>query len=1088
MEAAGLQTRGDALGNLAGRRGAGRALYRLAPGLGADAGRYDGILGVLVGARGGRGRPTSRSSSSRSPTRRACASSRPSSAAAAFVGPLEPDELDAAATPTASMAGATALGGDAGPSRFRRAPARYFEVHIEQGPVLEAEGLAARRRHRDRRSDALQRSPSRATPATRARRRWTCAATRSAPPPSSCSPPSACARDEPGLVATVGELGVPHGACNVIPGRVEADARHPPPATTPCASARSPRCATQADGDLRARAASSSTLVGDRTSTRATPCTPRSSPRSPRRSPRPAPGPRTAERRRPRRRRRMAAVTDVAMLFVRSAGGSATTRTSRSRRPTSRWRSRPRPASSAARARVSDRPDRPRRDGGHRRGGSRRRHRRRRRRDRRGRAGARAARDEIDARGLHVFPGGDRPARALQRARPHATGRAWRPARAALAAGGGTAFFDMPLNSTPPTVDARRVRRQARGRASALAHVDFALWGGLVPGNLEQLEELAERGVVGFKAFMSNSGIDDFRARRRPDALRGHGAPRAARPAGRRARRERRARRLARALRPRPAARLHGLAAGRRRARGDRAARSRSPRRPAARCTSCTSRPAAASRWSPRRAPRGVDVTCETCPHYLLADAGGRRGARRGREVRAAAPRRRASRTRCGSRLRGGAVRLRHLRPLARAGRAQGRARSARRGAASPAASRRSSCCSARRLRARPAAGARRATHRGRRRRALRLPRKGRIEPGADADLALVDLAAEYTLARRGPALPSPPLARTSAGACARASCARCCAAGPCRRRRPPPDPRARGSPSHERTTSAMLKITAGPFSFTGALERERAPKTVAAFEAHPAVPLEDHPRALERRVGVDPAWRPRHRPRPEARERHQLPRPRPGALVSGRDQRDRAAVPLRRHPLREHRRPTRRQPLPDHRRGRRPAAPAGRARALERRAGHHLRARDRLLRSRARAGRATPAGYLRSPTSATTRPGATYGRPRWCAVAVTRRAAGRPHHHPHLRRLPRRGRGARPLEGLVARALRTARRHRRVGADAHAVAVLRRRTRGSSSTSARAAARVRRRAAAAERAGGGRRARLPHPARARSSCASACG
>ena len=31
-----------------------------------------------------------------------------------------------------------------------------------------------------------------------------------------------------------------------------------------------------------------------------------------------------------------------------------------------------------------------------------------------------------------------------------------------------------------------------------------------MPGNLEHLEELAERGVIGFKAFMSNSGIDEF--------------------------------------------------------------------------------------------------------------------------------------------------------------------------------------------------------------------------------------------------------------------------------------------------------------------------------------------------------------------------------------------------------------------------------------------------------------------------------------------------------------------------------------------------------------------------------------------------
>jgi allantoinase len=42
--------------------------------------------------------------------------------------------------------------------------------------------------------------------------------------------------------------------------------------------------------------------------------------------------------------------------------------------------------------------------------------------------------------------------------------------------------------------------------------VDFALWGGLVPGTIAQLPELAERGVIGFKAFMANSGIEDFAA------------------------------------------------------------------------------------------------------------------------------------------------------------------------------------------------------------------------------------------------------------------------------------------------------------------------------------------------------------------------------------------------------------------------------------------------------------------------------------------------------------------------------------------------------------------------------------------------
>jgi len=41
--------------------------------------------------------------------------------------------------------------------------------------------------------------------------------------------------------------------------------------------------------------------------------------------------------------------------------------------------------------------------------------------------------------------------------------------------------------------------------------------GGLVPDNLTHLEALHQRGVVGFKAFMSHSGIDDFQ--RVPDGV-----------------------------------------------------------------------------------------------------------------------------------------------------------------------------------------------------------------------------------------------------------------------------------------------------------------------------------------------------------------------------------------------------------------------------------------------------------------------------------------------------------------------------------------------------------------------------------------
>ena len=47
---------------------------------------------------------------------------------------------------------------------------------------------------------------------------------------------------------------------------------------------------------------------------------------------------------------------------------------------------------------------------------------------------------------------------------------------------------------------------------AGIAHVDFALWGGLVPGNVDRMDELAAGGVVGFQAFMSESGNEDFAA------------------------------------------------------------------------------------------------------------------------------------------------------------------------------------------------------------------------------------------------------------------------------------------------------------------------------------------------------------------------------------------------------------------------------------------------------------------------------------------------------------------------------------------------------------------------------------------------
>src|SRR5476651_225823 len=94
-----------------------------------------------------------------------------------------------------------------------------------------------------------------------------------------------------------------------------------------------------------------------------------------------------------------------------------------------------------------------------------------------------ASREEIDATGLHIFPGVIDPhVHFNEPGRTDWEGIA--TGSAALAAGGGTCFFDMPLNSSPPTLDGKSfdLKRAAAEKSSI---TDFALWGGLTPGNLD---------------------------------------------------------------------------------------------------------------------------------------------------------------------------------------------------------------------------------------------------------------------------------------------------------------------------------------------------------------------------------------------------------------------------------------------------------------------------------------------------------------------------------------------------------------------------------------------------------------------------
>jgi allantoinase len=226
---------------------------------------------------------------------------------------------------------------------------------------------------------------------------------------------------------------------------------------------------------------------------------------------------------------------------------------------------------------------------------------------------------EIDATGLHVFAGVvdphvhfNDPGRAEWEG--FATGTA------AFAAGGGTCFFDMPLNASPPTVDGASFDLKLEA-ARGTALVDFCLWGGLVPGDLDRLDELAERGAIGFKAFMCNTGIGDFE--QADDEALFAGMERAARLG------------LPVAVHAENDAVTQQLAAEAR-AEGRRAMSDYLASRPVAAELEAVARAIAMAEETgcslhvvhastaasvvlvAEARDRGVDVTCETCPHYLL--------------------------------------------------------------------------------------------------------------------------------------------------------------------------------------------------------------------------------------------------------------------------------------------------------------------------------------------------------------------------------------------------------------------------------------------------------------------------------------
>ena len=81
----------------------------------------------------------------------------------------------------------------------------------------------------------------------------------------------------------------------------------------------------------------------------------------------------------------------------------------------------------------------------------------------------------------------------------------WTGTRAA-ASGGVTTVVDMPLNAIPPTTTVEGFKEKL-----AAAHnqcwVDVGFYGGVIPGNADQLLPLVEAGVRGFKGFLIDSGV-----------------------------------------------------------------------------------------------------------------------------------------------------------------------------------------------------------------------------------------------------------------------------------------------------------------------------------------------------------------------------------------------------------------------------------------------------------------------------------------------------------------------------------------------------------------------------------------------------
>ncbi|MGR6897301.1 allantoinase AllB [Rummeliibacillus sp. BSL5] len=116
------------------------------------------------------------------------------------------------------------------------------------------------------------------------------------------------------------------------------------------------------------------------------------------------------------------------------------------------------------------------------------------------------AKEVIDAAGQFVMPGMiDTHVHISEPGRTEWEG--FETGSKSMAAGGTTSYVEMPLNALPATINKEALDLKLEA-AKTQNYVDYAFYGGLVPDNLDKLEELDAAGVLAFKCFLSDITSD----------------------------------------------------------------------------------------------------------------------------------------------------------------------------------------------------------------------------------------------------------------------------------------------------------------------------------------------------------------------------------------------------------------------------------------------------------------------------------------------------------------------------------------------------------------------------------------------------